>query len=110
MLDCALSIDCMAIRKENYKTTEEHNVGFADYGNIIPKNSENIAFEGLVLMLVSFKHLWKYLAGFFNKEMGCRYANALNQILLIILLIHISRVWTPHIVCNLWFNMNKPKQ
>ena len=65
MLDCALSIDCMAIRYFFYKTTDEHYVGFADYGNIIPKKSENIAFEALVVMLVGFKHSWKYLTGFF---------------------------------------------
>eukprot|EP00795_Rhopilema_esculentum_P017191 gene17191-8732_t len=66
MLDCALLIDGMSIRKQvTYDQLKSKYSGFVDYGNIIPENSENLASEALVFMLTGLKSHWKCPVGYF---------------------------------------------
>ena len=62
--DCALLIDYMDIRKKNHNTCQEKHVKFVDYGNITPENSEKIASEASVFMLVGLNYSWKGVVSF----------------------------------------------
>lgn len=66
MSDCALLLDGMAIRKQIiYDQAKSKYIGFVDYGNLVPENSEAYASEALVFMLVGLKSKWKCPVGYF---------------------------------------------
>ena len=66
MVDCALLIDAMAIRKQViYDQARSNYSGFVDYGNLIPENTESPASEALVFMLTGLKNHWKCPVGYF---------------------------------------------
>ena len=66
--DCCLIIDAMAIRKQTiYDSKQSRYIGFVDYGNLLPEQSETVASEGLVFLLSGIRQgtNWKCPVGYF---------------------------------------------
>ena len=96
MADCALLIDGMTIRKQViYDQGKSRYVGFVDYGNLVPENTETIASEALVFMLVGLKCQWKCPVGYFltNKSNSDTQAQLIN-LCLSLAADHGLRIWS----------------
>jgi hypothetical protein len=79
--DCCLVIDAMSIRKQTLWNPEKDQYsGFVDFGDEIPAvQSEKIASEALVFLLVGTRSHWKCPIGYFLTDK----ANAKDQAVLI---------------------------
>jgi hypothetical protein len=65
--DCCLMIDVMAIRKQTIVDPKEKEryVGFINYGPVTPEDSDTLATEALVFLLVGTRTHWKCPVGYF---------------------------------------------
>ena len=66
--DCSLVIDAMATKKEKVWDSHNHEfVGYLNYGSAHPidDESEKMAKEALVFLLVGCKKPWKYPVAYF---------------------------------------------
>ena len=100
MVDCALLIDAMAIRKQViYDQARSKYSGFVDYGNLIPENTEWSASEALDFMLTGLKNHWKCPVGYFLiDKCNAETQVSLNKTCLSLAADHGLRIWS--ITCD----------
>lgn len=88
MKDCALMFDAMHIRKQTiYDVTKQAYIGFVDFGGALTGDSEKMAGETLVFMVVGLMGKWKCPIAYFlidgaSATVLCQMVNMALQFLL----------------------------